>query len=80
MNRMQNVLETLKKYFRQLDNAEGEAEIEPIMQALNAYIASLNESEKRRANAEFNYYISKRIAQTEERVNKVAFEMQKASV
>lgn len=75
---MQNILETLKKHFRQLDEADGEIEIEPIMQALNAYIASLNESEKRRANAEFNYYISKRIAQTEERVNQVAFDRQKA--
>lgn len=70
---MQNLLETLKKYFRQLDNVDGETEIEPIMQTLNAYIASLNDSEKRRANAEFNYYISKRIAQTEERVNQVAY-------
>lgn len=70
---MQNVLETLKKYFRQLDNAEGEAEIEPIMQALNAYIASLSETEKQRAHAEFNFYISRRIVQIEARVNRVAF-------
>lgn len=77
---MQNVLDTLKKYFRQLDNAEGEAEIEPIMQALNAYIASLSESEKRRANAEFNFYISRHITQTEMRVQQVAFEMQNVNL
>lgn len=55
----------LNTFFQQLDLANGESEILPLMNDFYEYSKKLDEDSQKKINAEFNYYFAKRFAKFE---------------
>ncbi len=62
----------MNKFFYQLDNANGEAEIAPILANMDNYIDNISD-EKAQSFAEesFKYYLTKRIVRLEDDVQRI---------
>lgn len=65
----------IQAFYKKLDNANGEQEITPIMQAIQNYIDTLPNKQKEWAEQDFNYYFIKRLQQSEERIKKIEYEI-----
>jgi hypothetical protein len=65
----------IQALYKKLDNANGEQEIKPIMQTIQNYINALSHKEKERAELDFNYYFTRRLQKSEERIKKIEYEI-----
>jgi hypothetical protein len=65
----------IQALYKKLDNANGEQEIKPIMQAIQNYIDALPNKEQERAELDFKYYFIKRLQQSEERIKRIEYEI-----
>ncbi len=62
----------MSSFFYQLDNANGEVEILPILTEMNNYIDNINdEKEQSFAEESFKYYFAKRVSRLEDDVQRI---------
>jgi hypothetical protein len=66
----------IQALYKKLDNANGEEEIKPIMEAIQNYIDTLSNKEKEWAEQDFKYYFIKRLQKSEERIKRIKYEIQ----
>ena len=72
MNRREEEIQTL---YKKLDNASGEQEIKPIMEAIQNYVDALSEKEQEQAELDFKYYFTRRLQKSEERIKRIEYEI-----
>ncbi len=65
----------IQALYKKLDNANGEQEIKPIMEAIQNYIDALPHKEQERAELDFKYYLTRRLQKSEERIKRIEYEI-----
>ncbi len=71
---MELFLFDLQRLFKKLDKADGEAQIAPVMEEILQCINDLPASQQKRANQEFDYYLAKRVARMENKIEKLKYD------
>lgn len=71
---MEKFIFHLRTYLQKLDKADGEAEIASAMSLIYQYIQALPADQQPRANQELDYYITKRVAKIEEKIELLSYE------
>ena len=65
----------IQTLYKKLDNASGEQEIKPIMEAIQNYVDALSEKEQEQAELDFKYYFTRRLQKSEERIKRIEYEI-----
>lgn len=74
---MNHVSQQMQGFFKRLDKAQGENELNPICSEVNAYIQTLPKDEQDWAKEDFRYYFTKRMVHLEDEVARLQYDIYK---
>jgi hypothetical protein len=74
---MEATKKQMQSFYKRLDKAQGETDIQPILEEMNQFINTLPTTEQDWAKEDFKYYFTKRFVHLEDEIERLQYDIYK---